>query len=399
MKSFNPKEGVPGFLAAGIAAGIKKNGARDLGLLYTEKPCAAAGVLTKNRVKAAPVLICKKRLQKGVAQAVLVNSGNANACTGKDGMNSALLTCKVAARGLGVSEHLVLPCSTGVIGVPLPAVSIKKALPQLIKSASQQGIAGFAEAIMTTDTFPKVVTRSTVINGDIVKVCGIAKGSGMIMPQMATMLAFIITNASIKKDLLTGLLKETTEKTFNSISVDGETSTNDTVLLLASGVGSKPIERKNSAEYKKFALLVQEVMRELALLIVRDGEGATKLISIQVQNARNVNEAQSAAFRVANSPLFKTACFGGDYNWGRIMAALGNSGAVFETGKVEISINNLLAVKNGQGVAKNQQKLKDAFKANRLDIVINLHNGSKNWEVFTCDLSYDYVKINAAYTT
>ena len=399
MKSFNPKEGVPGFLAAGIAAGIKKNGARDLGLFFSEKPCAAAGVFTKNRVKAAPVLICKKRLQKGTAQAVLVNSGNANACTGNDGIHNALMTCKEAAHDLGISEHLVLPCSTGVIGVPLPAMAIKKALPQLIKSASKKGIPDFAEAIMTTDTFPKVVTRSAVINGDVIKVCGIAKGSGMIMPQMATMLGFIFTNASLKKDLLTGLLKETTEQTFNSISVDGETSTNDTVLVLASGVGCRPIQRKSSAEYKQFALVLHEVMRELALLIVRDGEGATKLISIRVENARSVQEARSAAFRVANSPLFKTACFGGDYNWGRIMAALGNSGAVFDPGKVEITINNLLAVKNGQGVSQNHQKLKKIFKTNRLDIGINLHSGRQNSEVLTCDLSYDYVKINAAYTT
>jgi glutamate N-acetyltransferase/amino-acid N-acetyltransferase len=252
---------------------------------------------------------------------------------------------------------------------------------------------------MTTDTFPKVVTRSAVINGDVIKVCGIAKGSGMIMPQMATMLGFIFTNASLKKDLLTGLLKEITEQTFNSISVDGETSTNDTVLALASGVGCRPIQRKNSAAYKQFALVLHEVMRELALLIVRDGEGATKLISIRVENARSVQEARSAAFRVANSPLFKTACFGGDYNWGRIMAALGNSSAVFDPGKVEITINNLLAVKNGQGVSQNHQKLKKIFKTNRLDIGINLHSGRQNSEVLTCDLSYDYVKINAAYTT
>ena len=399
MKSFSLREGVPGFLAAGIAAGIKKNGDRDLGLLLSEKPCVAAGVFTNNRVKAAPVLVCKKRLQKGIAQAVLVNSGNANACTGKDGLNSALLTCSEAAHGLGIPEHLVLPCSTGVIGVPLPAVSINKALPGLIKRASPEGIADFSEAIMTTDTFPKVVTRSAVLNGDLIKVCGIAKGSGMIMPQMATMLAFILTNAAIKKDLLTTLLKKTAEETFNRISVDGETSTNDTVLLLASGVASRLIQRKNSAEYKKFALVLQEVMRELALLIVRDGEGATKLISIRVLHAKSLRDAQNAAFRVANSPLFKTACFGGDYNWGRIMAALGNSGAAFEAEKVEITINNLLAVKNGQEVAKNHLRLKNAFKNKRLDISINLHNGRHTCEVFTCDLSYDYVKINAAYTT
>lgn len=399
MKSFNIREGIPGFLAAGIAAGIKKNGAKDLGLLTSTKPCVAAGVFTKNRVKAAPVLIGKKRLQKGTIQAVLVNSGNANACTGPEGIHAALLTCSETARGLGIAEHMVIPCSTGVIGVPLPVAAITKALPRLINSASQKGLEDFAEAIMTTDTFPKVVTRSAVIQGNIIKVCGIAKGSGMIMPQMATMLAFIITNATLKQGLLAELLKNTVDETFNRISVDGETSTNDTVLLLANGDARKPIQKKNSAEYKQFAHLVREVMQALALLIVRDGEGATKLIAIAVQHARTLDDARKAAFRVANSPLFKAACFGGDFNWGRIMAALGNSGAAFDPEKVGIRINNVAAVTNGREFARNRSKLKNIFKNRRLDISIDLCNGTRSYEVFTCDLSYDYVKINASYST
>lgn len=399
MKSFNIKEGIPGFLAAGIAAGIKKNGAKDLGLLISATPCVAAGVFTTNRVKAAPVLVSKKRLQKGIIQAVLVNSGNANACTGLEGIQAARLTCRETARCLGIAEHLVVPCSTGVIGVPLPVAAITKALPRLIDSASEKGLEDFAQAIMTTDTIPKVVTRSAVIQGHNIKVCGIAKGSGMIMPQMATMLAFIITNGTIKQGLLADLLKKTVDETFNRISVDGETSTNDTVLLLANGDACKPIQKKNSAEYKQFARLVREVMQELAVLIVRDGEGATKLIAITVQHAQTHDDARKAAFRVANSPLFKTACFGGDFNWGRIMAALGNSGAAFNPERVGIRINKVAAVTNGQELSRNRTKLKNIFKNPRLDISIDLGNGTRSYQVFTCDLSYDYVKINASYTT
>ncbi len=399
MKSFPIKEGVPGFLAAGIAAGIKSNGERDLGLLVCEKPCTAAGVFTKNRVKAAPVLVSKKRLQGGNIQAVLVNSGNANACTGPQGLRDALLACGETARGLGMAAQRVIPCSTGVIGVPLPMQLLTRAVPRLITRLSPKGLEDFAKAIMTTDTFPKVVTRSFVMNGDLIKVCGIAKGSGMIMPQMATMLAFIITNARIKPSLLRELLKQTVAATFNRISIDGETSTNDTVLLLASGVAGKTIHQRNTPEYQRFSRVLHDVMKELALLIVKDGEGATKFIAITVQHARTINDARKAAFRVANSPLFKTACFGGDFNWGRIMAALGNSGAAFDPEQVGIRINNLLAVKQGREFARNRRMLAHVFQNSRLDISIDLNNGSHRFSVFTCDLSYDYIKINASYTT
>ncbi len=399
MKSFNPKEGVPGFSAAGISAGIKKNGAKDLALLLSLKPCTAAGVFTKNKVKAAPVLIGKNRLRKDMLQAVLVNSGNANACTGEQGMQDALLTCKKAASLLGIHENRVIPCSTGIIGVPLPAPAIIKALPRLIKSAYKSGIPDFAEAILTTDTCQKVVARQDSIGGEVIKVCGMAKGSGMIMPQMATMLAFIITNANISKGLLSSLLTKTADETFNRITVDGETSTNDTVLLLASGLAKKPLIRQSSPACKKFALLLHEVMRELALLVVRDGEGATKLINIRVVNAKTGKDAEKAAFRVANSNLFKTACFGGDYNWGRVMAALGNSGAALLPEKIDIHINGLSGVKSGQQAQGNNKRLKNSFKKAIIDIYIDLHMGRRGFEVTTCDLSCDYIKINAAYTT
>jgi glutamate N-acetyltransferase / amino-acid N-acetyltransferase len=399
MKSFNPREGVPGFTASGIAAGIKKNGAKDLGLILGEQPCTAAGVFTRNRVKAAPVLLSRRRLRNGKAQAVLVNSGNANACTGQAGLQDAASTCGETAALLGIAESLVIPSSTGVIGVPFPAETIVKALPRLIKSASSRGISDFADSILTTDTRQKIVARSAEIRGETIKICGIAKGSGMIMPQMATMLAFIITDAAIDRSVLSGMLKKSTEETFNRTSVDGETSTNDMVLALASGRSHTVIRREDSPAGTQFSRLLHEVMRELSLLIVRDGEGATRLITVTINNARTEQEARRAAFRVANSPLVKTACFGGDYNWGRIMAALGMSGAVFNPDRTDIYINKLPAVKNGQAVPGKNRRLEDSFKQKQIDIGIDLHGGRKRYEVFTCDLSYDYVKINASYKT
>lgn len=399
MKSFNPQDGVPGFKASGIAAGIKRNGAKDLGLILCEKPCVAAGVFTRNRVKAAPVLLCQKRLRGGATQAVLVNSGNANACTGPSGLADAKATCKGTAALLGIAESLVMPSSTGVIGVPLPSETIQKALPMLVKNAAKSGLTDFAEAILTTDTRRKIVTRCAMLSGEKIKICGIAKGSGMIMPQMATMLAFIITDAAIECSVLSVMLKKTTEETFNRISVDGESSTNDMVLALASATSKNIIRRQDSPAGRQFSRMLHEVMRELALLVVRDGEGATKLITVKVKNARTVKEARVAAFRVANSPLVKTACFGGDYNWGRIMAALGMSGAAFNPDRTDIYINNRLAVKNGQAAAGLIRSLEGSFKKERIDILIDLHNGRKTYEVLTCDLSYDYVKINASYKT
>jgi glutamate N-acetyltransferase / amino-acid N-acetyltransferase len=399
MKSFNPREGVAGFTAAGIASGIKNNGAKDLGLILGEQPCTAAGVFTRNRVKAAPILLCQRRLRSGKAQAVLVNSGNANACTGQAGLTDAAATCRETSALLGIAESLIMPGSTGVIGVPLPAETIIKALPRLIKSASPRGISDFADSILTTDTRRKIVARCAEINGERIKICGIAKGSGMIMPQMATMLAFIITDAAIDRSVLSGMLRESTEETFNRISVDGESSTNDMVLALASGRSNTVISRRDSPAGKQFSHLLHEVMRELSLLIVRDGEGATRLITVTINNARTEQDARRAAFRVANSPLVKTACFGGDYNWGRIMAALGMSGAVFNPDRTDIYINNLLAVKNGQAASGKSRGLENSFKKKQIEIAVDFHNGKKRYEVFTCDLSYDYVKINASYKT
>jgi len=399
MKTFSPREGVPGFRFAATLAGIKKRTGLDLGLILCETPGTAAGVFTKNRVKAAPVIICKKKLARGSARAVRVNGGNANACAGAEGLRQAAACCARVAEVAGISPALVLPASTGVIGVPLPADKIKGAVPALVAQASKNSIAQVASAMMTTDTFPKVVALQDSIRGKTVKVCGIAKGAGMIMPDMATMLAFIVTDAAVDKKTLSQIVREHVQTTFNRISVDGDMSTNDSVIMLASGTSACIGTGKKTRAYGVFSSLVHEVMKRLACMIVRDGEGATKLITVRVMHARTAADAKRAAMHVANSCLVKTAFFGGDYNWGRIMAALGSSGAFFQMDLVDIFFDGIQGVKNGQSVTGNNSRLKKIFKKDAIALTIDLQAGKGCCEVITCDLSYDYVKINADYTT
>ena len=399
MKKFSPRSGIPGFRFAGIAGGLKKNGKKDIGLLLADEPCTAAGAFTKNIVKAAPVLIGQKRLKAGIAQAVLVNSGNANACSGSQGIRDAETACAALARELGIKPVLVIPSSTGVIGVPLPLKKIVAAVPRLIKNASPRAIFDFSDAIMTTDTFPKIIALQDCIAGKTIKICGVAKGAGMIMPDMATMLCYIVTDTAIDKKLLSALVKQQVELTFNRITVDGDMSTNDTVLVLASGKSNVKINNTNSIGYNVFSKLLHEVMKQLSYLIVKDGEGATKVLVIHIRNARSDGQAKQAAMTVANSPLVKTAFFGEDYNWGRIMAALGRSGAHFDMNKVDIFFNKIQSVRNGQGVLQNIPKLKAVMKKDCMEIAVDLKAGVKSCEVATCDLSYDYIKINADYTT
>lgn len=399
MKPFNPQEGVPGFLFGAGLAKIKKTTGSDLGLIYSDRPCVAAGVFTKNRVQAAPVMIGKKRLRTGSAQAILVNSGNANACTGDRGIADARLCCKHLAAALHIRENLAIPSSTGVIGVPLPAGRIVHAIPGLVKTASPGGCEDFAAAIMTTDTFPKVVALTDTVSGKKVKVCGVAKGAGMIMPDMATMLAFIVTDAAVEQRLLKRLVGQHAAATFNNISVDGDMSTNDSVIVLANGVSSVPVAGTGSQSCRVFSRLLYEVMQRLACMIVQDGEGATKLIRIQVKGARTAGEAKKAAMTVANSCLVKTAFFGQDFNWGRIMAALGRSGAVFAVQQVNIFFNGIQGVGNGQGIRKNIARLRKTVTNKEIAVTIDLQHGRHSSTVTTCDLSYDYVKINADYTT
>jgi len=398
MQKYPIRQGIPGFKFAALQAGIKKDNGLDVGLIISDRPCAVAGVVTRNSVKAAPVLDCSKKINRGVARAILVNSGNANACTGEKGLQATDSTCAALATQLDIKKQWVLPCSTGVIGVPLPEGKIIDALPDLITAATSSQAAGFAESILTTDTCTKTISVREKINGHYVHVCGIAKGSGMIMPNMATMLAFIITDADIDASLLRTMLREENELSFNRICVDGDMSTNDTVLAMASGKSGISIKR-NSKRYAPFRAMLRRVMQELALMIVKDGEGATKLLRINVSSARTDADAKKAAMQVARSCLVKTAFFGEDFNWGRIIAAVGQSGAACKPERISMHFNTILAVCDGQAVPGNQKRLAQIMKKKEIKINIDLANGTKSCEVLTCDLSYDYIKINADYTT
>jgi glutamate N-acetyltransferase/amino-acid N-acetyltransferase len=398
MEKYPIRQGVSGFKFSAALAGIKKNTGFDLGLVVSDDPCSVAGVFTRNSVKAAPVIDCIKKLKNGTAQAILVNSGNANACTGTEGMQAADCTCTALAKSLKIKKQHALPCSTGVIGVPLPHNKIISALPDLVAKASPSQAPAFAESILTTDTCTKTTALRERIDGQYVHICGIAKGSGMIMPDMATMLAFIMTDADIDASLLRTILREENELSFNRICVDGDMSTNDSVIAMAGGKSGIRI-RRNSANYTVFRSMLRRVMQELALMIVKDGEGATKLLRINVQGARTETDAKKAAMQVARSCLVKTAFFGEDFNWGRIIASVGHSGAAFKPDNITMHFNNILAVRNGQAVQENQKRLVRTMKKKEIRLNIDLGFGSKNCEVLTCDLSYDYVKINADYTT
>lgn len=389
---------VPGFKAAGAAAGIKKHGGLDLALIVADGPAAAAGVFTRNRVKAAPVLVCRERLRQGAAQAVLINSGNANACTGPQGLAAARATCREAARLLHLKESLVLPCSTGVIGQPLPVGKIVQPLPGLVRSLRPEGLPEAARAIMTTDTRPKTAHTQAKVGGTQVTVAGIAKGAGMIHPDMATLLAFVLTDAAIDAKALKVFLKEAADQSFNRITVDGDTSTNDTVLLLAGGRAGNEPWGPGSPASGKFQEVLSAVMQDLARQVVADGEGVTRVYRILVQGAATPAEAQKAAATVAASPLVKTAMAGADVNWGRLMAALGRSGARFDPAKVDIAFGDRLVVQSGQGLGEQAEAAaQKLILSGPFTISIHLNNGTFSDHYDTCDLTEDYIKINASY--
>ena len=330
----------PGFLFSGIQSGIKKKGGKDLGLIYSEVPANAAGMFTRNKVQAAPVQIDRERIRSGNCQAVIVNSGNANCCTGDKGLRDALDMSKAAATRLGISEKAVLVSSTGVIGEPLPIEKIESAVPDLVKTAGENGIHDLAEAIMTTDTVPKVVSRQGQIDGRGFTIIGIAKGSGMIRPDLATLLCYLMSDISASPDLLQEMLAAAVDISLNRITIDGDTSTNDTVLLLANGTSG--IHLKNTDSRKIFQRVLDDVLFNLAKLLVTDGEGATKLVEIIVKGAASDDNARRVADTVAHSNLVKTALFGEDANWGRILAAAGRAGVDIEpqpaTSSVESNI-------------------------------------------------------------
>lgn len=390
---------VKGFSAAAVQAGIRYAGRFDLGLIFSEVPAVTAGTFTTNKVKAAPILLDMARLRSGMAQAILVNSGNANACTGKEGMDVALATGAMAARELGIEEALVQVASTGVIGQQLQTEPFAKAMPELVANLSEDGFDLLARAIMTTDLTPKIAATTVVIDGTEVSILGVAKGSGMIMPDMATMLCFVVTDARIVFPVLNQLVQSGVERSFNRITVDGDTSTNDMVLVMANGAaGNTWIDEENPEITALFGAALHGVFKELALKIVEDGEGATKLVTIRITGARDEGEAMSAAQTIANSALVKTAFFGEDANWGRIIAALGRSECNFDQDKVAIEFDDVTLVENGLALgAEREAAATKVLKQRRFTVTVHLGEGSAEAEVYTCDLSYDYVKINADY--
>ena len=400
MKKYSLKTGVPGFKFSAVMAGIKQENTLDVGLIVSEQPCSTVGVFTRNKVKAAPVINCQKKINTaGIAQAVLVNSGNANACTGQEGMEAALQTSRLVAESLHIPEDMVLLASTGVIGLPLKVAAFEQHMSALVANLSEENFDQVAEAIMTTDTVPKIVARTVDIGEREVKFLGMAKGSGMIMPNMATMLAFVLTDAQISFPELNRALKSAVERTFNRITVDGDTSTNDMVLVMANGTAENPwIEDDQHPDYGLFADCLEEICKDLALKIVEDGEGATKRITVRVCGAKEDRDAEQIARTVANSNLVKTAFFGEDANWGRILGAMGRSGVRFNPDKVDIAFGDAVIVKNGIAQGREaEDKASQILKNKQFTVCIDLQDGTGCEEVYTCDLSLDYVKINADY--
>jgi glutamate N-acetyltransferase/amino-acid N-acetyltransferase len=389
---------VPGFLFSGISAGIKKDGRRDLGLIYSEIPAQVAGLFTTNAVKAAPVQLDMKRIRGGLCQAVLVNSGNANACTGMAGLRNAQAVSKGIAKGLRIGESRVLVSSTGVIGAPLPVKKIAEGIPELLQTLSPDGFMKTVEAIMTTDTFPKVEVATCRIGGKQVKLCGMIKGAGMICPNVATMLSFLMTNASIPSPLLQRMLKKVAEGSYNRITIDGDTSTNDTVLLLANGKADHPSIHRMDRDGEVFQSMLSEVCQNLTKSLVKDGEGATKFIEIEVRGTRNLDDAKRAAYAVAHSPLVKTAFFGEVANWGRILCALGHSGARINPNQIDVFFDRSPIVRDGMGVGGQlEERAAQVIKKQSFKVTVDLHQGKHQFSVLTTDLSLDYVKINASY--
>jgi len=388
-----------GFRFSGIASGIKKSGKLDLGLITSDLPANCAGVFTLNKVIAAPLLLTKPRIAGGKCQAILVNSGNANACTGAAGLQTAETTLQLLSEQLQIAGDLIAVASTGVIGEPLPLEPFRAGIPELVTSLSAAHAVTVAEAMMTTDAFSKTALAKETGQQNY-KILGLAKGAGMIHPNMATMLGFVLTDANIAPELLQTALQSAVLKSFNSITVDGDTSTNDMVLLLANGAAKSTMIMPNTDEAEKFNQHLELVLLDLAKMIVRDGEGATKLVEIRVVGAENEESARIAACSVATSSLVKTAFFGEDANWGRIIAAVGYSGIDVDPNLIDISFDQIPVAVNGLAVGAEQEaKATKVLQQDEFAVTINLHAGDAEWSYFTSDLSYEYVKINADYRT
>ncbi len=397
-----------GFKAAGVHCGIKEN-RPDLALIYSEVPAVAAGAFTTNKVKAAPVILSQKKIRKGEAQAIVVNSGNANACTGKRGFEDAVKMCELTAKKLAIAPEKVLVASTGVIGEYLPMDKIEKGIELASKSLSSQGNTQASEAILTTDRMIKTIALETNIPGQgnkWVRIGAIAKGAGMIAPNLATMLCFITTDACITHDALKEALQNAVNKSFNQISVDGDMSTNDTVIILANGKAGnkkiktwkkKPTLRVEDENFVKFCEALEYICTYLAKLIVKDGEGANRIFEVKVEGAPFPKDARRIARAVATSNLVKTAIAGASPNWGRIMAALGSAQTKIKPEKVEIFIEDILVVKNGEPAGASLVSLQNAMSKNEVKITIKLNQGTCETKFWGCSLTEKYVKINKRY--
>jgi glutamate N-acetyltransferase/amino-acid N-acetyltransferase len=387
---------VNGFLAAGVSAGLKKNGQKDLGLLFSTVPAVAAGVFTRNRIKAAPVVLDRKRIETGNGRAILVNSGNANCCTGEQGMKNALAMAKAVAAGLDLPVEQVLVASTGVIGEQLPIHKIKTAVPALLDALKPEGLSELAEAMMTTDTVPKLVAIKSHLDGKGFHLAAVAKGAGMIRPDMATMLCFVISDIELPATVMQTMLNAAVDRSFNRITVDGDMSTNDTVIFMANGASGVAAEMPEARQVVQSVL--EDALLQLARLCVKDGEGATKLVEVRVNGAASDPDARSVADAVANSSLVKTALFGQDANWGRILAAAGRAGVLIDPGRVDVYFDKVMMVKDGLGRGKPVEAEATAvLKKPEFVITIDLKMASGSASVLTCDFSIDYVKINAHY--
>ena len=391
---------VPGFAFAGVSCGLKESGKRDVALIVSTRPAVAVGAFTTNRVQAAPVVIGRERLRRGQVQAILVNSGNANAYTGRDGEALARELTRLVAARLGIDEALVVPSSTGRIGVQLPRARVRRGVVSATGALRPDGFFDALEGMMTTDAFPKFGLERLRLDGRPVTIAALAKGAGMIAPHMATLLVYVLTDAAVSRPALARVLAAALPQSFNAIVVDGDMSTNDTILLLANGVAGNRALTPRSPEFGAFAAAVTRLMRRLARLVVQDGEGATKLIDIVVRGGRSARDAERVADAIARSPLCKTAFFGGDPYAGRIVCAAGYSGAVFDPSKLDVYVGDVQIVRRGvEVVSRVERRASRVVAAPEFTLTLDLHAGSATATRMTSDLTVDYVRFNSDYRT
>ncbi len=385
-----------GFTASGVAARIKKNGEKDLGLLVSDRPAQVAAVFTNNRVQAAPVILDRERVKSGVARVVIANAGNANCANGRQGMAAARAMGAEAARALNLPEEQVLVASTGVIGAPFPSDKVVAAMPALVKNLRGDGIGDLARAIMTTDTVPKTAGCEGQVDGIGYRIVAVAKGAGMIRPDMATMLCFICTDVDLAADDLKQALGRSTNASFNRITIDGDTSTNDTVIIMANGASGAVVQSRDDKE--TFQRLLDDLLMDLARQLVKDGEGVTKVVDLTVRGAHSDEDARKIVDTIAHSPLVKTAFFGEDANWGRIIAAAGRAGVALDPDRLDLFFDEAQMVKDGTGCgAAAEAQATAVIKKSEFAVTLDLNLGAGEATMLTCDFSIDYVKINADY--